>query len=420
MKADSIVGQSFLLRWFGFFQPPALPGKKAHLDSSSFRRMPRLTTLLKLISRGLLISTSCLLILEFNSDFIHALPGSTYGRNLGDPFLIRIISELQYCFYPLRAVLVLTLFLINHDGWTELYTNMNSFLESCQLFSRSIRAKLSRRLKILSLTLVIVTVLSHGVFVSLPWWSDLTGRIDPRGVAYTAFIRDNCYELPASLRACFNFVEVILLWGLSAEPTFILSQQVLISAVIFALLLLQALRAMEGEIKREICHIAEVVREDSDTDIQSKVALWMATYMAAQKLLDKLNETFSWILMSSVGCDVIVSLSLGAKLIQPHSERSTTLLIYFAASCGLFMSYATLLFLPFVLLHDKVSHFQWQWSKRYLDPKLLIFISIHDDVFRRTVISGDNSAIYGGKLEVLNGTCRRLYPQKKRWLMQFK
>ena len=347
-SAEIFTAQSFLLQTFGYITTP--------LSSPVIHWRVRLIRALQtLVSGGLLLTTICLLFLEIVADVFYSMFGNIEGKNADDPFIVRIISDLQYCFYPMRAVLVLMIFVASQSKWKDLQKNIHDFIRSNKLFSETTQQKLVQQIKTGSFLLFLVTLVVHVTFVLFQSGVTFIEKHQFHNPSYSVTERDYCY-----LVFCFNFIEYIGVWCMTAVPAFFLSQQVIISAVIFAFILLQTLRMLEKEIQDEVDHalseLNSIGMESWSSRLYRKVIRWTRMYTAAQKMLDSLNDMFTWILLVSIGCDLLTAISLGLKLIQPHANLSMIKAMYIIAGCALFIAYTTLQFLPFALLHQRVLY----------------------------------------------------------------
>ena len=348
---DIIFAQSFLLEAFGFMEPsesdqktiPAFPVSEAY---KSGRKV-----LGKFVSWGLIIACSVMCFMEVISDVNTSLNLIDPMKNRNDPFLIRILSDLQYCFYPLRAVLVLSLFITNRSKWTKLRNNMQALINEYRGKTKNPRFKTVSQLLLVSVCLSIVTFLLHGTFFSLQWYTNFDSKRQFHGSNYSVTVdHDYCYVF-----FCMNFIQATTLWTLTAFPAFFLSQQVLICPVIFAVFLLYTLRGVEDDVENEIGLARAIVMIGQDqrlAHLKTKLRVWNRTFVVTQQLVDQLNDVFTWIFLTSVGLDLVTALSLGAEIIQPRSDAPPAM--YSVANCALFTAYATIFYSPFVMLHDKV------------------------------------------------------------------
>ena len=343
---DIIVAQSTLLRNFGFICPSAA-------ESTSRPWGQRLLTLRKYLARLLLFCTSVLCIMEIMAGVAYSInsnldPGGFFYRD--DPLIIRIFNELQFCLFPVRAVMVLTIFLLKQSEWQELHTNLRNFVRDPGVFYQDNHAKVIRKLRLISWVLFAVTLALHCMFFCFQRYiSSINHSPSNLGVNFDHY----CY-----LFVCFNIIENTIVWVLTIFPAFFLSQQVLLTSAIFSTALLQALRLLEEDILQEITNTRLLLigtgKKNWTLTFGEKVRLWTTTYKTAQQLLDQMNRVFSWILVASVTSDISTALGLGTELIQPKGQILDIVAGYSVVSCALFIAYATLFFLPFALLHDKV------------------------------------------------------------------
>ncbi|OQV23073.1 hypothetical protein BV898_03119 [Hypsibius exemplaris] len=104
LSDDPVWIQTTVLGLFGFVRDP-------HRRFTEQRQGgPKLRHGLQLLLAGLVLSsTLCLIIFEIGTDITNSLVAAREASR--EPFIIRILSNSANCFYPTRAVLVLTIFL---------------------------------------------------------------------------------------------------------------------------------------------------------------------------------------------------------------------------------------------------------------------------------------------------------------------
>lgn len=151
----------------------------------------------------------------------------------------------------------------------------------------------------------------------------------------------------------------MLLWMITYDVSFVLSQQVLLCPIIYTVILVRLLRILEDDIMRMSQEHGQPSMTGPDNGerlvrLRDRLGLWSIGYIAVKRFVDRINGVFSWILLVSVAFDLLTALGIGASLVTPHAENAWADVAFYVSSFILFMAYATVLLLPFVLLNNKV------------------------------------------------------------------
>ncbi|OQV24170.1 hypothetical protein BV898_02120 [Hypsibius exemplaris] len=395
---DKIIGnptaiQENILTTFGFLTPP------------SQKTCSITTTLLpRLISLCWMLTTFSIIIFEVGKIF--------YGNNADafdlhqDLLIVELVKYFVYVFYPARGFIVLLLFILQHrwSSWCQVSGKIQRLLSDVFPDEAS-RARPVRKLKICSLMLTALTVSLHVTWVSVEW-TKYEGLLLPAQVLnnYSASVPSNCSYKNYDI--CFTTGQMVLLWVPAVDGLFIVSQQVLALVVTSAVTLLFISEHLHLSINREIvrfhrqklplkCDRWELNRDRLNfitttlerkltassssprqwTELSRQVKRWTWMYTETFLVLEHLKDSFGWILLVSVSLDVMTALGVGTTLITSN-KASPYFVLYHVCSAGLFLSYATLLFLPLVFLHEKCQRIeraltQLHWKiKGYSSPEL--------------------------------------------------
>ena len=358
MTFDVVNVQSKILKVFGFIRLIQRDNFDPDLEASTKHRRTGQSAQLKsviqiTVSSSLLISASAVFLMMISKMVFeaHSTTQSTSGPP--DSFIVRAVSYLKYGFYPIRAILILIFFLAKISSWADLHSRIQHFIKVS-------RVLVPGHFQRISTWLFILTFFLHATFISTWWWWTIESG---NASVYLTGEMKSCY-----VTACLSIIEDFAMWFFTIETAFILSQQVLVCGVICAVVILRALNELEHSIvdyetastsgKLTLHSPSDeqdaVLRALNWCELRQKVRTWTMTYTALHKLVGKMNGTFSWIWLVSVVSDTVTALGLGADLVIPNVSLSAGAAIYSVAACGLFVSYATVLFLPFVFLHDKV------------------------------------------------------------------
>ncbi|OWA51933.1 hypothetical protein BV898_16393 [Hypsibius exemplaris] len=158
---------------------------------------------------------------------------------------------------------------------------------------------------------------------------------------------------------CFSMTEILAIWVPFVDVPFVLSQQVLICSVIFAVVLTKVLRRMNAEIEVEIGSWgtefagsnARHARRGCER-LQEECQKWAFLYVDCQNFVSKFNAFFGGIVLVSVAMDFLSALGNGANILA-GSRASVGLIVTCTGLSLLFLSYTTVLFIPFVLVCEE-------------------------------------------------------------------
>ena len=244
------------------------------------------------------------------------------------------------------------IFLHCRGAWTNLHKNAHKMLhELCG--DDKVYHKHLTSLRKMSVLLFGMTFCCHSLYVALDW----TVHMNPNESFNATGHNEYCYTY---FSVCLNFAEEFLLWAPLLDGLFILSQQVLICGVLIAIMMLKILNIMDSKILLEIeaCSRSDFEMSVAERSwMNRKLLRWTTVYTETHNLLVEFNAVFSSILLVSVGLDVLTTLGNGGNLLQ--SQVPQTSAGYYLWNCVVFLSYSTILFIPFVLLLEKVEWYVW-------------------------------------------------------------
>ncbi|OWA51936.1 hypothetical protein BV898_16396 [Hypsibius exemplaris] len=281
---------------------------------------------------------------------------ATLGRSIAsrsittaDPMLITLVKNLWNCSYPIRAILILGIFKWKQSDWRNLHQTAHRCLGELD----PSREKSGRRLGRWSVVLFVVTFVALFVPVALIWQHrpspatnaslhrDSEGHAKGHGCEFTYF------------GYCIPFAVLLALWTSFADLPFLLSQQVLLAGIIFAMRVVRILKGVDRDVRHEIERLGSLRHCDTVLRVE-RVKMWTRTFVVCQLFLRQFNAFYEWILLLSVGLDILAALGLGAKILNPaKGPADTTAALYLALVCFAFLAYATVFFIPFVQIGEE-------------------------------------------------------------------
>ncbi|OWA51937.1 hypothetical protein BV898_16397 [Hypsibius exemplaris] len=336
MAGDIIFVQSYLLAPFGSSSRELHPENREQLFSR-----------IKIaVSSVFLFACTGVVIMEAGGTTERAI---SQAVTKNDPILITLIESLSNCAYPFRAILILSIFMSKRTAWRKLHDMAHKNVLQLDPDTKAVRY-----LRRLSVILFAGTVGVHSVAITLSWMyqQDLNDIAQSRGEVPGHEASGRCYVY---FGYCLHSSVLILLWTLLADLPFLLSQQILLGGVIFIVKLVRIMKDLNREIKNEIDQLGERrcgVRSERVL-WNARIRRWTTTYVACQRFVRQFNAFYQWILLISVGLDILAALGLGANLVAPaEGPQDKTTVVYVTANCA-FLAYATVLFIPFVQLYEE-------------------------------------------------------------------
>ncbi|OWA50491.1 hypothetical protein BV898_15004 [Hypsibius exemplaris] len=288
-----------------------------------------------------------MIALEVGHDlYNHISPTQTIAKEY--PFILKVVKDLAYCFYPIRAFLIILIFLFKN--LSRLREQMQAFKSYLAFLSKATRGDCPiKRLKVMSVIFFLVTFVVHFLWVSLEW-SKNGGLLPLRKINW----RRECYSY---FTFCLRDYLFILLWTPSIDLMFFLSQQVIAYAALCAITLLYVLRSLQAEIHSATeYHLSMSPTGDVSRwmRMRRKVIRWTDIYTEVCGAVREINVVFGWIVFISVGVDILTTFGMSATLMT-STETNLNYVVYNVCISGVFLAYATVPFVPFVLLYE-MSH----------------------------------------------------------------
>ncbi|OWA50492.1 hypothetical protein BV898_15005 [Hypsibius exemplaris] len=274
-------------------------------------------------------------------------------NNENIPIIVHLLEHLDYCFYPIRAFSIMLAFIIQNrrSPWCQLSSKMQRLFS--QLFTEkegqeSLPRAIIRKVQTFCLLFTAITFALHLSWCCLEW-SKYEGLLPIYTIHNNSGLSSCSYNY---YNICLTSAEMMLLWVPAVDGSFVVSQQVLALPVITSIFLLYVLHHLQTRIEGETVMFMVGGCALQWNQLYRQVKRWTWIYTETFGLLRQFNAFFGWILFFSVGFDVLTALGIGTIIITSE-ETSPYFVLYNVFNAGLFLSYATLLFLPFVLLHEK-------------------------------------------------------------------
>ena len=345
-----MMAQILTLKIFGFItQSPVNNSTQSRWHPT----LRKILTALQVLSRCVMIlATSGVFLMEFSTSVfraVHRQPHDSHD-DFREPFLIYVIRSLSYCFYSGRAVLILSIFLHQQPAWHELQISLWNLLTLTGFICMEAVPKIIRHARRLSVTLFFTSIVLHYAYVMGTWRSALN-----LGNVYgNQTVTEWCY-----FGTCLAALHAMALRTVTFDLSFVFSQQVIIVAVIFAVVIARVMDTLDKDIQIVVSQCRNCVNPVPLTtqhwlNLKNRVALWSALYISMIKVINQLNAIFGGILILSVASDLLTALGNGASLVTPGADLSLAEQMFYLSVCGLFTGYTTVLFVPFVMTFDKV------------------------------------------------------------------
>ncbi|OWA52760.1 hypothetical protein BV898_17203 [Hypsibius exemplaris] len=261
------------------------------------------------------------------------------------PFLVNLVQMMWPRFFAARGAIVLWLFCCQLPQWRALRTfALNTMLRPLKHHRN---AKQLAALRRFSVILFVISFGLHAPNVAF-FWLSREGFLDVQRNA-------SCYNV--WFNCCVSRAAFIPLRTLLVDWSFILSQQVLISSLIFVWLAVKAMRSLRKEIIHEKINLTVAWSEVWSSRLPDRVGDWTLTYVNMSRFVGYFNACFGRILLVSVILDVLTVLGVFAKLLvaAPHYGElySPVKWLRYVWVAVLFLAYATICYFPFILLHEE-------------------------------------------------------------------
>jgi hypothetical protein len=339
MTMDFMIFQTFLLRLFGFFPPPVATSREIS-PGLTFHRSQKILTGIA----GFLLLGDLIVALILFAQIVAVLLMQNGG------LLLKIFLFLPSFVLSARPMIVLTLVFWKRSQTNSVLAAVQNFVETSfpQIYLRNYYCKKWRKTSLILFLFTISITLLMTV-----WGSQITVLLVPGGASLTS---DNAlYPLPVK----FYLWQYFTLWFLFPTFSFILSQQVLVLAMLSALVLSDSLKTLNRSIRSETdclkmatkSHIGQRI---NFPELQRTLAAWKSNAAEVEFLFSTLNEYFDWILFGIFGCDFLTLMGFAVNILN-NPRPGIDSYGYYTLSCLVFCIYNTLFFLPFISLHEEVG-----------------------------------------------------------------
>ena len=290
MTVDPIIAQKLILKFFGFSSPVSTDST----NKSSVRLGQLLVRRIQvLLSWGIHINNfrhanqgiqfrHCFAFLQDHDQSYHNDNPSN--------------QSIPRCFYGIRALFILLYFVSKKSAFQQLQLNMDSLQQWNHQFSfeeQNLTRK-TTKLPWLSKILLLATTAVHVTFVMVDWRSMLVNS-SARSAEYCHF--EN---------ACVSSLFALVLWSVTLDLSFILSQQVTVCAIILTVVSTNMLSVLVNDIQQGIGNylFKSEPSKKQVTALRRKILRWAVAYIAIKKFTDEINFSgrFYWLLSASTCC----------------------------------------------------------------------------------------------------------------------
>ncbi|OWA55466.1 hypothetical protein BV898_19853 [Hypsibius exemplaris] len=344
MTEDIVFVQSFFLT---ANETPSLPDAKRICPSTfcnSWRNLIRVT--FTLASLGLAVTDSVdVIMFSLGEEDVTKTPS-----------VIALAHLLWRSFFTARGVIVLALFFCRLPQWRAL----RAFVVKKTLQPLGHRsAKQSTTFRRISLVLFIISLSLHASHSAFFWLS-------AEGLLEAPQTDNSSLKLNATsvcfyyswFDRCIGRSIYASLWTLLVDWPFLLSQQILISGLIFVWSAVKTIRNLRKETVAEKNNLTVSWSQIGTRSLPDRIENWTLTYVNMSRFVEYFNDCFGGILLVSVVLDVLTAMAFFTRLIStPSAFDSLGFIKMFRYGWvgGVFLAYATICYLPFILLHEEVS-----------------------------------------------------------------
>ncbi|OWA51932.1 hypothetical protein BV898_16392 [Hypsibius exemplaris] len=337
INEDILSPQSWLLKVTGY-EPSTAKSRYLH-------NYPKLAASLRAIPA--MLSSVYLFIATIAAVWVFVdlawSPAAAHHTN--DPTIITLVQNLVASVYPIRGAVVLLIFVVKRSAWTEVRQKIHILIK---LTAPAKNAQTSR-LRFLSPALVIATFSSHILFTTLMWVT----RDKRFNRAGTQFHPDRergvCF-----VDICFRQRDILFAWVPLVDVPFVLSQQVLLCSVLFAVYLVKLLKLISRDIQSEF--EAQLKVTSGSGNLSGNVERWTFVYVECQRFMCAFNALFGWIWFVSVVLDFSTVLGCGSNILAGETSLDNDLTAVFVWMAVPGTLYITVLFLPFVLVNEEAKN----------------------------------------------------------------
>jgi 7tm Chemosensory receptor len=269
-------------------------------------------------------------------------------------FLVNMFTLLPYCTFIVRALFVLTTLFCKRNSWMHLFNMMQEFVQEA-FPAVEIRQKLLIKWRSYSAALFLLTLALHVSWDVFHWHESMMKEPEMSMMSE----EHSMGPLPIKI-VTWKF---LFFWELFSSLSFILSQQVLVSVMIFAMMIGDGLKNLNKEVQEKtksdenskIMLHNELLEEEKKVpfEMEEKIRIWKKLHGDALRSCEKINGHFGLILLTIYGLDFVALLAFGANVLI-NARGTVDSYAYYVCSFLLFASYGTLFLIPLVICHEQV------------------------------------------------------------------
>jgi hypothetical protein len=275
--------------------------------------------------------------------------------------LLTVLRKMPLFAINCRGFMVLFIFFIKRNSWFQLLHETLTFIQNS--FSSQQAEKVMKRSNQVSVVLFVVTVALHVL------WDSVTRFIYfQTSPNITLAGNQGLFPIPVQFPMMYSlFLKIFF----SAFP-FILSQQIFVCLIVFAIVLIEAINELKRKINEEIFFyeerkfVPDGIGEQEIESTERKVKAWEYFYLRILLFHQSINGFFSLIIFLIYGMDFVAVLGYTSSLVQGTQSsvfEATATRIFCVV---VFLSYGTLFFWPLVLVHEKVSRRHWHFHRPHM------------------------------------------------------
>jgi hypothetical protein len=335
--------QTKLLQMMGF-----LP---SGCDQSAVPLLSRgriLQTSLSCFAATLLIGTTVCNCLRGAKIIYGVILPVSVGKYQGTTALLDILEMIPFFTKDLRSLIVLTVFFVKRNSLKNLLVESYDLVDSCFPNQQS-KQLLFRKIKRKSVIFFILSLGFHILWESLGWLDYFTG-----GHNRNLWSED---IIAPFLKEIYAWQFLIIDSFFSTFP-FFLSQQVFLCAIILVVILSEAFQILERELMHETMSYrlqeGSFVTRETRKRTLIKLKSWERNHLFLLAFTKSVNDFFALIFLTVYGLDVLTMFSFASWTVTSGS-KSPSVYAFAMGSVLLFGSYATILPIPMVQVHEMVG-----------------------------------------------------------------
>ncbi|OWA52882.1 hypothetical protein BV898_17324 [Hypsibius exemplaris] len=275
--------------------------------------------------------------------FLYALFISSGDPNNHTNPILMGMQFMPFCTLNFRGLIVLFLLFLKRNSWTKLMKTAEVFLETCFPNNQD-RTAVMRRARKIAVLLCLLTVSMHSAW-DVSEWIVTTETL----VNVTMTYGDIATPLPMA----YLMYQYISVWTVFCTFPFVLSQQVYICVIVLAVILTEAVKSINQQIKQEIVlYEGRFAGKNELAMTEEKIIVWENAHLRVLLFCRCVNHYFSWILFIIYGLDFLTMMGYSANVIKnPRTDADSY--VYIIGSIIIFGSYGTVFLLPFVHVYEQ-------------------------------------------------------------------